>query len=241
MAFAGVLFAALAISALSAGTASAKSRKLILYSDFLEERLVAPGEEFDMVLYSYNNEHVESNQFLIETTTGTATCNGGEFPFSGLEGKDVTNSEAKDVVRLGGAAGILYRGGTCPNTSVLGSKAEMIFYPDGADLVLAGSKGKTEIKQESAEFPIYVQVIYSEGAVCVYKAAKLKGTLTFAPQVELQQIVLTFTKDKVKLDKELSTESCDKHTTVSASFGFQSRSEGQFGLGAFIVGKLSEV
>jgi hypothetical protein len=244
-AFALVLAAALGFSALTAAGASAKPPKLVMYSITSVEEPLAPGDEFDMVLYHWSEtEGVGPNSFYIETSTGTATCPGTEYPFSGLEGKTLTNGEVSDTVEMTTNEGTLAGGTLCSNTSVLGTEALMAMHPKGAILKLSGGKGKTELKAKSSTEPIVIEDLYSGGAYCQYTASKLKGTLSFAEFEKIgfpgaKQMVLTFTKSKIKLHKEGSSEGCDKHTTVSASFGFQDRGEGaEFGEGLFILGKL---
>jgi hypothetical protein len=234
-----VLLAVLAVLAVGAASASAKPQKLVLYSAE-PETLVVPGDVFQMVLYHWSNsEGTGPNAFYVETSSGTVTCVGTEFPFSGLGGKDLTNSEAVDKVEINAPAGALAAGTKCGNTSPLGTEAELYVAPQNATLNLAGSKGKAELKAKSTTEPIYVEVFYSGGATCVYSATNWKGTLTFVEQGVWQQVVTTFTKVKVKLAKSFSSTVCDKKATISATFGFQNRGDfGGFGEGHFIFGKL---
>jgi hypothetical protein len=240
-AFAMALVGVIAIAALTAGTASAKSQKLVLtYAG--EEKLLEPGDTFDMVLYHWSESGgLGPNTFFLETESGTAKCPGTEFPFSGLHGTAQTNNEVKDTAKMESAAGALAFGTSCENTSGLGATASVGVQPNGAILGLSGSKGKTELKATSPTTPIYVVAAYSGGAECVWSTKKLKGTLTLEPYgfgSEWHQIVLSFTKSKVKLVKEFSSLECPKKATITASFGFQNRSEEGFGVGFFIFGKL---
>jgi hypothetical protein len=236
------LAAVAAVSGLAAGSAAAKAPKLLLGSyesnggEYVETP-IAPGDNFDMVLFHISEtEGFGANSFFIETSTGTATCEGAAF--SGIRGTALTNGEVTDTVEMHEGEGTLAGGSKCSNTSPLGTEAEMIVIPDNAILNLKGGKGQVQLKAKSAAEPVYVGILYSGGALCYYKATTLKGTLAFAPQGEWRQVVLTFTKAKVKLVKELSSATCEKKATISASFGFQDRGEEGFGAGLFIFGRL---
>jgi hypothetical protein len=244
--------AVLAVSALAAGTASAKSQKLVLDSYYWsgvewEEKLVPPGSTFDLLLYRYSIEGFGPDSFYVETSTGTATCDPGAFPenpYSGLKGKLQSNGEPTDTVEISEPEGILAAGKACSNTSALGSKAHVVVYPQASILSLKGSKGKAELTEKSTSAPIAMSVEYSSGPVCFYTAAKLKGTLKlvnsgYGEGGAWKAVVLTFAKSKVKLVKEASSTLCDKKTTISVSFGIQDNEEGWgFGNGPVIFGKL---
>jgi hypothetical protein len=231
------LVAVLAVSALAAGTAAAKTKKLVIYSAE-PELLAAPGDNFDMVLYHWStSENVGPNTFQVETSTGTASCTGTEFPFTGLQGKVETNSESTDKVEMTETFGTMGGSAACPNTSPLGTSAAVYLLPNASILNLSGSKGKAELKAKSTSQPLDLDVFYSGGAACGYTATALKGTLKLQPYSSWEQMVVTFTKAKVKLAKG-SESVCSKKTTISGSFGYQNRGGEGFGEGLFLFGKL---
>jgi hypothetical protein len=237
----------LAITGLTAAVATAKTRKLVLYTVETTEneqfvyRLVTPGSAFDPTLAHWSGEEggPEPNSFYVETSSGTVTCETTEDPRSGLRGTDVTNSEPVDTVELTEAFGAISFGESkaCGSTAPLGPYADVYVFPGHAIMSLNGSKGKVEIKARSASEPIEIDVFYYTGPECYYTAKSLKGTLKFATHFETwDQIVATFTKAKVKLAKP-SSRACDKKATISASFGEQVQGTGP-GSNLFIFGKL---
>ncbi len=218
---------AFVFGALLVATAAAKTKKLDLIWELAEHQL-APGEEFRM-----NNE---DSEIKFEVGSGVVTCSSGFYPEDqGFIGKDLTNDETTDKVELGEFYGTI-TGGNCSSTSGLGSTSSTYFSPGLSILSLSGSKGTAEIKPKSKSNPVSAQFYFSGGDYCAYTATKLKGTLALEPYFEeFNQVVLSFSKQKLKRLKGSSPE-CPKGATVlSAPFQFQTTNPE---IGYFIFGRL---
>jgi hypothetical protein len=213
--------------ALLVATAAAKTKKLDLTWNFAEHQL-APGEEFRM-----NNQ---ASEIKFEVGTGVVTCSSGSFPEDqGFIGKDQTNDETTDKVEITEYYGTI-TGGNCASTSGLGSTSSTYFSPGLSILSLSGSKGTAQIKAKSKTNPISASFYFSGGDYCAYTATTLKGTLTLEPaDAELNQVVLSFSKQKLKRLKGSSPECPKSATLVSAPFQFQTINPE---IGYYIFGRL---
>jgi hypothetical protein len=238
--------AILAMSLLGAAGASAVKNKLDLTWNGEAEQL-KPGETFQAVLAHYSEASGEGTPttFTVETNPGTITCTGTVFPWSGIGGIDETNNELVDKLKANETAeGVLFGSVSCPNTTGLGAEARVYLYPEKGKLELNGYKGIGTLKQKSTTEPMFLVDVYSGGAVCEYKLAKLGGavgSLKLEPRglgTSWNQLVWSFSKQTVTFLKSASSPECPKKASVSATFGYASKGEGGFGEGFFVFGHL---
>ena len=229
--FGVAVLAAAALAALLAGPAAAKAPKLDLTWN-LNENQTVPGETVDTVL--------GEGGLQINTNPGTVSCAYyGPAGFSGIHGTDVSNNEVKDMIETGEGVGSLSGGEPCTNTTALGATANEDVFANTSILTLS-SKGTAQLKAKGPTTPIYFETFYSGGAQCIYTTTKLKGTLTMGYVTEeLKNLSITFTSQKLKLNKEFSSVECQKKgVTVSAQFDTLAKSEGPFGFGWRVFGHL---
>jgi hypothetical protein len=209
------LLVALAIVALAASVASA--RTAVLHQWVGPEKSLGAGDFFELAA-----EPGTSTEY--ETSAGSANCppeevREGEGLFPGLPalvGSVGTNDERTDRETIQNATGSFF-GGSCSSSLPEGSPVRHYWYNSsygGEPLgtLSVSTSGKAEFKTN----PALQAVIFLEGpkGSCAYAAKKLKGTNETRPVLDL-----TFSKQKVKLDRDYSNYSaCPRMMEVSVPF-----------------------
>lgn len=226
-----VLAGMLVLSGFVAGTATAKTQNLDLTwfeRESGQERQLEAGEAFDMGMGG--NPLFEGPEPLtVETNPGTVTCS--QYASEGeWEGKVETHNEATDKIEVLNPTGGLNDDPTfeCPNTTGLGEHARILLDADTSILNLSGSKRKAQVKEQFTQDPIVRAIAYSGGDACVYSTKVFRETLLLRkvtdPGLEyLDELVLHFKKQKVKISRFYSSHGCPKKVSVTVPFAFVHR------------------
>ncbi len=205
------LLALLAVSAIVVDGASAKAKTLSLTYNEGTEQQVKAGEAI-----TFANTVSE----VVEVGGGAITCPSGPSEYNALLATDETNNAAKDALTASPEPDLA----PCASTaSVFGPLPEfeyLKFGPAGppyGDLVI-GTKLTAEYK-ERAKGEVIAFGVTANGLECVYSFTKIKGAVTTGKNALSEPIMeISFTKAKLKFDKEHSEGACPRTATYTAAF-----------------------
>jgi hypothetical protein len=138
---------------------------------------------------------------------GSLSCPGAR---SALTGEVLTNNTPKDEILLNKETTVAIFG-RCSSTVRLGTAADLGFYLGTATAIYLGSNLKGEVVARPGH-PHEAAVEFNGGALCYYTAIKLKVSFSLKP------VKLTFTKQKLTLEKKDSSASCPKTMSFSAVY-----------------------